>query len=100
LLQKSIQRSLIPKDFWETLNSQSKEPSEWETLFANARLAQRVGISNVPKDEVKDKPDLTTYYTHGSYRMKRLLEKAWLIWMVLVFKVLVQRRVSFWSLCV
>jgi hypothetical protein len=32
-------------------------------LFANARLAQRVGISNVPKDEVKDEPDLTMYYT-------------------------------------
>jgi hypothetical protein len=62
LAQKSIQRSLIPKDFWETLNSQSKEPSEWETLFARARLAQRVGISNVPKDEIKDKPDLITYY--------------------------------------
>jgi hypothetical protein len=64
LSQKSIQRSQIPKEFWETLDSQSKEPSEWETLFANARLAQRVGISNLPKTEVKDEqPDLTTYYT-------------------------------------
>jgi hypothetical protein len=63
LSQKSIQRALIPEDFWETLDSQSKEPSEWETLFANARLAQRVGISNVPKDEVKDELDLTTYHT-------------------------------------
>ena len=61
LAQKSIQPSLIPKDFWETLNSQSKEPSEWKTVFASARLAQRVGILNFPKDEGKDEPDLTIY---------------------------------------
>jgi hypothetical protein len=83
LSQKSIQRSLIPKDFWETLDSQSKEPSEWETLFANARLAQRVGISNVPKDEVKDEPDLTTYYTPVKKRdtSRRLapLDGSWVI---------------------
>jgi hypothetical protein len=36
LSQKFIQRSLIPKDFWEILDSQTKEPYAWETLLASA----------------------------------------------------------------
>jgi hypothetical protein len=71
LTENHIEISEVPEKYWQTLNEEAKEPSEWDSLFAAARFSKLMGEELV-QDLPKSKVDITQFYTQRKPRTETL----------------------------